>query len=256
MTTTANCILLRYEGGHVYVDESDGDPRREQYVEMRGFRDRDHAISVARQILAAGREENLTTTTSGTVRSDTQIPTHAYRIGDKIDGEMIHALTTTSSENGVVTVSPELTSRYSSRQEAISRRLQRAAAGVTGEYAAPSINSQEQGSGNDSAPPDWSLSAVVESLAPAWIATRPFWLSWVEATIEETGTGITRVTLLRELRGGTWQPHGTIALSGGVDRVVAPINIGFPVGSKLTWVVPDAATGALNLTISPRGAMV
>lgn len=252
-----NALLVRYEGGHVYVARNGVGVRSEQYVEMRGFRDRDHAISVAQQILTNRRDPTLRITESGPVRSTFQIPQHAYRLGDRIDGEIVTSLSITQDSRGNLTVLPETANAFETMGAALDRRLSRAAAGVTGEYAAPVVDRQSTGSSVDSQPPEWSQSTVEPSISPAWTVTRPFWLSWFEVEIETAGAGTTRVAIFRQLKGSAvWEQLATASVSAADTRKVVKVNTGFPVGSKMRMATLAAGSGAENLTASPRGAMV
>ncbi len=252
---TVNCLLLRYDGGHVYIDRSGSDLRSERYVEMKGFRDRDHAIAVGEQILDNAADGRLRVTQSGPVRSSFQVPGSNFRLGDAFDGDIVTSFTITQDNDGNLTVTPELLSSFEAKGAAMDRRLARAAAGVTGENAAPVIDRQETGSSIDSTPPEWSQSSVEVATSPAWTATRPYWLSWLEVTVE--GGAATTVVVGRRRKGtSAWHDLGSATVSSSNERVVTKIHEGFRVGDQMRMSTILAGSGAANLSASPRGAMV
>jgi hypothetical protein len=250
MTTVVNALLVRYAGGHVYVDRSDGHVRREQYVEMAGVRDRDHAIALGREVLALSASSRTTDARQGDVRSIDQLPGVGYRLADTIDGELLAGITLTLSGEEV-TIVHEVNDSLKTRQDAMARRLARAASGVTGEYAAPVINRQDTGTGVDTTPPAFSLSQVQLSFSPAWRVPRPFHLSWLEVVLTNPLTSATRVAVTIDSR-----PTTSVTVDAGDDRAVGVIDLSLATGSQVIMICPLAGSGVAGLTATLRGAMI
>lgn len=254
---TANCALVRYEGGHLYVDRADGHSRREVYVELKGVRDRDHAHAVATEILQHHEEHRESLSIQGSVQTAAQIPTSGYALGDKMDGKVIVSLDVTSNELGVARVIPTLGDPYAIWEEAMNRRIARWASGSVSEWGAPVTSSQTQGTGTDTTPPEFSLSgAVTTTLSPAWTVPRPFQVSWLSAGLRVPGASATRVRLYTTDTNGSTTTVGTATIAPGDDKVVVTIDRCFPAKWKLILGCDLAGTGAQDLTASLRGAMV
>lgn len=254
---TANCALVRYEGGHLYVDRADGHSRREVYVELKGVRDRDHAHDIATEILQHHEEHRESLSIAGTVRSAVQIPTSGYALGDMMDGKVIVSLDITSDDIGEAKVIPTLGDPYDIWVENMNRRIARWASGSVSEWGSPVTSSQAQGTGTDTTPPEFSLSgAVVPTLSPAWTVPRPYQASWLAVNLRVPGASATRVRLYATDLNGTTSTVTTATVAAGDDKVVVQVNRCYPAKWKLTLGCDLAGTGAQDLTASLRGAMV
>lgn len=256
MTITYNAALVRWQGGHLYVDRSGSARQRELYIEMGGVADEDTARGIANQILGLYREARRTLAVQGQVRTVQQIPTVGYQLADRMTGAMLRSYTVSLDGDGLVAVTPEVDDPLQIRLAAINRQLQRAAAGAKSEYARPNIVSQDTSSGTDTEPPEFSLSgALTPGFSPAWRAGRPWWCSWLDVNLVAPGATATRVDVIREA-GPSWSTVATATIPAGLSRGLAVVNEGWAAGQRLVIVCRTAGAGASDLTATLRGTMV
>lgn len=254
---TANCALVRYDGGHTYVDRADGHARREVYLELKGVRDLDHARDIAVEVIRHHQQTRETFALRGGVYEAAQIPTTGYGLGDSMDGSPILSLSISGDDLGQPTVVPALGDTYGIWEEAMDRRIARWASGAASEWGAPTTNQQDQGKGSDASPPDISQSGTVEAtLSTPWVVPRPFHVSWLEATLRVPGATPTRVRLYATDLDGITRPVAGATLAAGDDRAVVVVNRGFPAKWKLILGVDLAGASAQDLSAALRGAMV
>lgn len=256
MIARYNAALVRYKNGHTYVDRSNGGRVREVFVEMGGVDDEQDAREIGARVLALYRSASVTRAVSGPVRTVAHVPGVSYRLGDRMGGNMIRSYSITLDGDGLVSVTPELDDPLAIRQAAIDRQLQRAAAGITSEYATPNITDPTTGASTDTAPPEFSVSgSLVPSLAPAWRAGRAWWCAWLDVAVLTPGMTATRVNLYREV-GSTWNVVATAVIGAGASRALVVVNEGWTAGHRLTLAVATAGAGAADLTATLRGTMV
>lgn len=251
-----NAALVRYQGGHIYLDLSGAEKPRELYIEMGGVPERSVALSLTRRILALYQETNTTVAIQGEVRTTVQIPGVGYQLGDFIAGQMIRSYSIDLSGDGLVQVTPELDDRLARRQEILNRQVQRAGAGMQSEYGKPNIVGQEKGSGTDTTPSEFSLSgAITATFSEAWRAPRPYWMAWLDVQLVTAGTSATKVGVYREVGPG-WVLVASAVIATGATRGLGIVNAGWDAGERLVLGVSVAGTGAADLTATPRGVMV
>lgn len=251
MTVVWNAVLVRFAGGHTYVDRSNGHGRRELYLEMGGVVDEQNARELGAQFLALSRDEIHTLAQQGLVRSIDQVPGLAIDLADTIAGDPVVSIASTLVGDGDVQVTVEMGDARKVRLEALARQLARAGSGQRSEYSAPKVDGQAQGSGNESSPPEWSQSgeAVVSFSAP-WHPGRPFQMTHLELSCSVEG-GPTQVRVVRD--------RHTVAvctLPAGRRRALPIVDRLFPTGSELVLVCQLAGVGVQGLSAIPRGAFV
>lgn len=246
-----NCLLIRYATGHVYVDRADGHRRREQYVELDGVRDRDHARAIGLEILALAKSSRLTDVREGDVRQIDQLPGIGFQLGDKIDGAMLSAITVRMVRDGDVQVIHEVDDPIKSKQEAMARRLQRAASGITGEFAAPVINRQSEGTSTDTTPPPFSQDQVAPTVSKPWRVPRPFHCSWIEVELDRALLSTHKVAVVVD-----GHSVGSVIVAAGDRRAVGIVNRSWPTGTRVQIAVPLPGTGTGGQTVTLRGAMI
>lgn len=260
VVTIANACYVRFEGGHVYVDRSNGAQRREVFLEISGISDRDRAAGIGARWLAALGKSRTTDAYAGTIRAESQVPGAAIRPGDKIDGHMVMSLSSQLVDDGDVKVVPELGDPADDVLHGIQRGLARASKGVRSEYGKPSVKRQNTGTGTDTTPPTLSQSGEVEVTSiggddgegsPVWRAPRPIQYTFLEVELEKAGTSTTSVRLCVP-NGSLWLAVASADLVAGEKYIVVTVNRSFPIGSQLVHVVSRAGTGAEGLTVTPR----
>lgn len=258
MTTALyNAILIRYDGGHVYLDRSGSAATREVYAELGQIADRDLVEQFGNRLLDSAAATRTSDAIEGTVLTDDQVPTLGYNLGDLVDGRRLHAYTATLTPEGYASIVPELDDPWDLRDAALARRIARSSPGLTTEYARPAITRQNKGGSTDTTPPEFSLDGpLTVSSSPAWRATRPWWCAWLDVNIETPGTTQTRVAVARPTSSGTWLSIATAVVPAGQRRGLARVNQGWTPGQRLIMVIPEAGDGAAKLTASLRGVMV
>lgn len=251
-----NALLIRYEGGHAYLDRADGHVRREAYLELGGVIDRDVALAYGLEYVRQWAGPRYSDAIEGTVLAADQVPTVGYNLGDLVGGKRLRAYTASLTGEGVTSIVPELDEPFDIADAALARRIARAGAGLVSEYARPNVNRQETGEGTDSAPPEFSIDGpVVSTLSPAWTAARPWWGAWLDVNIELPGASPTRVVVARNA-GGLWRAVADCTVGTGNNRGLGRINAGWAIGERLAIIVPTPGLGAQKLTATLRGVMV
>lgn len=251
MSQVINTVLGRYEGGHVYVDRSGSEPQRELYVELGGVEDRNTAIGLCERIISERRTPGHAVVYGGYFEEPQHLPTQGFSLGDKVGGQMVLSYTLRSDDDGTA-VLPEFVRPVDQRLAALDRQIARAGAGLTSEYARPSIQPADTGTGTDTTPPEFSQDDVVVGDSPAWRATRPYWCCWFDVNIENPGFSSTVVAL--SIPGGP--DVAVVTLLGGGGRGIARVNRGWKVGERMICRTITAGAGAKGLTASVRGTMI
>lgn len=258
----ANCLLIRYAGGLIYLDHHGADRRRETYLELGNIADRDTAIALGNRLLTLHAEHLTTVTVEGPALDDATSPGSGYALGDTLDGHLLTGYTITLANDGMATVVPELGDAYDARLSILDRQITRLNAGNPTEYARPAIN-YPRGAGTDTNPPEFSQDqTVVVSIAPLWRAPRPWWGAWLDVSLGTPGVGPTRVTVARYNAvsgpGPTFDfvAVATATFGAGQRRALARINQGWAAGDALLMAVTAADGVASSLTATLRGTMV
>ena len=253
---TQNTLLIRYDEGHVDIDQSGVNDRIEGYLQLANVRTEEGALSFGRQRLARLRDDLRTVAFSGKLRAAQQALGIGFHMGDRFDGSMIASVQIEQDANGVITITPEVDSPVEIAEAALQRKIDLIAAGITSEYANPNTDRQGEGTGTDTTPPPFSMPGELTSgFSPIWKAPRPFWWSWAECVLETAGSTPTLVQLHRVIPGGTSVMRSAV-IAPGDRRLVEPWNVGIPVGQEVLLVVPTIGVGAEGLTVTPRGTMV
>lgn len=256
MTGTYNAALIRFQGGHVYLDRSGTARPREVYIEMGGIKHVETATAIGDEILALYRAERITEGIAGQVRTAVQVPTVGYQLGDTMAGSRLTSYAVSMEGDGLVSVVPEVGDPVEIRQAQIDRKLARAGSGMRSEYAKPNIVDPAQGAGTDTTPPEFSVSGeVVPSLSPAWRATRPWWCAWLDVQLVTAGSVPTKVQLLRGVGSG-WVEVAWVGVAAGATRGIVAVNEGWPAGGRLVLTCQSSGGGAADLTATLRGTMV
>lgn len=251
-----NCALIRYEGGHLYLDRADGHRRRELYIELGGVKDADVALGFARRILANAATVYRSDAIEGTIATRDHVPTVGYGLGDLLAGKRLHGYTVSLTDEGTSVV-PELDDPWDLAEAALARRIKRTASGIVSEYSRPNITRPDTGKGTDSEPPDFSQDGpVAPTLSPPWTAERPYWCAWLHLKLAVPGTTPTSVGVGRLLPGPSIAVVAVATIPAGEREGLARVNAGWNVGEDLIVGVRSAGAGAQKLTASLRGVMV
>lgn len=246
-----NAVLIRFAGGHTYVDRSTGHGKRELYLDLSQILDEDHARSIGARFLALSTDSLENLALQGQVRELDQVPGLSYQPGDRIDGDMLHGMTLTLAGEGDVQVTSDLGDERTLRLERLNRQVQRGASGVVSEYSAPKTSGQATGTGTDTTPPEFSQEQATLALSEPWTAPRPYHASWLQVVLTAPGVTTTQVDLMRDAT-----RVGTVALSAGDRKGVAIVNRGYVTGQELRMRTVLAGTGAAGLTASVIGTMI
>lgn len=258
MTTIYNAVLIKYAGGHTYVDRAGGGPRRELYIEMGTITDRQQARELGAQFLALSRDSFEDEAVSAQFRPIDVVSGSEFQMGDSVLGARVNGATYTLTEDGGATASMDLGDRRRIRLDALNRQLQRAGAGMSTEFGAPAPASATTGGGDNSLPPPFSQSGdtLQERTSPPWPVPRPFRLSWVHLEVDEAGWLDTRVRVLRRRRGvngGNATVLANVTLPAGDFVKVQAVGLDFAAGDRLLYrLVQDG--GAKELSVKSVGA--
>lgn len=249
---TVKGILLRYNGGHLYVGEIKDE---ERFLKI----DTDNdvlAIGLAEEYLELHNTDANTLAASGRVLDGDQIPSDAYKVGDNIDGRLVQTYAVNMGEEAAADVTLELGDRLDQKLADLSRRIQRASRGVITHAAAPQINVQPKAKGTDKTPPPYSLGQVLyPSKSPAWSVASPFWVAFMEVTLETPGS---KPSLIRLWKNN--QHVGECWIGAGEKRSIVKIKpddngLGFLPRDFMIMEIKVAGTDAANLAVVLRGAM-
>lgn len=254
---TWNAVLIRYAGGHTYVDRANGGVRRETYIEMQQVTDRQQARELGAQFLAIMGESSSTTAAQGVTRSFEPVPGAGFRLLDTVGGELVNGMGFTLTADGGAQVNLELGDQRQQRLDALARQVQRSGLGTTSELAAPRTNSPAQGGGSDSFPPPFSHNGdrMTSKLSPPWPCPRPFMLSWIELEVKEAGWASSRAIVVMDPKSGPNRQLGSVTLPGGDKRAVAKVGKMVMPGQVLYFGFPLEG-GIKDATLTPRGAFV
>lgn len=260
--TLANALLIRYGGGHLYLDRSGPDRRRELYLEVGTIADRATAAGLGGRLLDLYEEARTTIGIEGPVLNLTHVPGYGFRLGDTIDGDLVTGYTATLQADGYAMVVPELGAAWAERLAALDRQIKRLGTGIVAEYAKPNIaNPNGDGAGVDQTPPEFVVDGEVSpTFSPVWTAPRPWWCAALEVVVLSPSTlGPCRVRLLRLDRPDSVAIPATIAtatLGVGQRRALVRVNDGWAAGEGLVVTVPTAGAGVTKLTATLHGAPV
>jgi hypothetical protein len=172
-------------------------------------------------------------------------------LADTIDGALLAGITVRLVGDGDVAIVHEVNDHTRTSQDAMARRLQRAASGVTGEFAAPVINRQAQGTGIDTTPPAFSQDQVAPTISKPWRVPRPFHLSWLELELDHILLTDHRVVVVIDGLG-----HESATVPAGQLRAVGIVDRSLHTGTVVRLAVPVAGTGFAGMTATLRGAMI
>lgn len=252
MTTFApNAMLVRYNKGHLYVGSSQG--AREAFVKL-DTDDENIARDFAERYLDLYATDSQAIALQGPVLNASQIPGGDYALGDSMGGNKIVGLPMEMTGEADTVVTPELIDPVTAAREALDRRAERLGRGVQSEYATPEIQRQDQGTGTDTSPPPFSLGQeLYPTTFPWWVCTRPYWCTWVEATLDQAGETTSRIDL---------QHNGnlvkSIMMGPGEKRKIMRVAKGWlpePV-SVMSCEIKVAGRRAAKLAVTPKGTMI
>lgn len=152
MFATTSRILVRWARGLISIGGAGG----EQFVEMAGVTDREQALQLGADLLAAHAGLRTTVAVTGHVHNGSQQPGGAYYAGETMSGFVVQsiAISTDGDQNTVVT--PELGDPKQRKLDAVQRRIARASAGSTSEFASPNPPRAKEGDAIDSTPPKFT----------------------------------------------------------------------------------------------------
>lgn len=135
MKPVFDTVLLRWEKGLVREPISGGGI--EKYVEVQGITSPEEARALARDLLDASLDDRTTTAVSGHIWGPPQRPGTGFNVGDFLDGLKVQSISIGIDDEGGAVVTPELGDRFGFTMEEMERRIERANAGVTSEWASP-----------------------------------------------------------------------------------------------------------------------
>lgn len=137
-------------------------------------------------------------------------------------------------------------------------KIQSISASTTSLYAAPEVDRQDKGTTTDTTPPPFSLGqALYPSKSPIWSIPAPFWVAYLEVTLETAGGTTSVVDLLKN--GGR---IARITLAAGQTRNMIRVGgdgqfgVGFTPQDTGGMEIVVAGDDAANLAVVLRGAMI
>jgi hypothetical protein len=145
-------VLIRWARGLISV----GDDGPEQFVEIAGVQDYEQAKQLGEALLEASKGTRQTLAVQGGVYTPAQQPGAAYEVVDRMGVYQIQSIAISTDDEAYTVVTPELGDPKQKRLDAINRRLVRASAGATSEFAAPGAPRQPEGQGMGGTPPEFS----------------------------------------------------------------------------------------------------
>ena len=148
-------VLIRWERGLVAVPESAGG--REKFVEVRGVKTREEAVTLGMELLAVAKMDRATTAMTGHVFTGAQQPRGGFDLGDTIDGERVQSIAIGMDSEGATVVTPELGDPLSIALAAMERKLSRAGVGAASEWASPFTGEVASGERVDSTIPTFTI---------------------------------------------------------------------------------------------------
>lgn len=260
-----NCILARYEGGHIYVDKSNGAPKRETYINMLAVKERNVATSLALEILEIANRTYQSEASDGVVKAQSQIPYVGWslkrRLGGTGENKMVTGFTATQTDDGFASVTLELDDPLRVGAASLLRKIERISRGAASEYGTPHIHEQTRGGSTDSTPPGFSISGLLtqssERVSPLWVAPRGFWCSWLQVQLRVPGTTRTRVAVARRSQDSPWSTSvASVILPPGIYNGIVVVNQGWSAGEGLYLAVPEVGNAATDLSVALRGNMI
>lgn len=252
--TAVGGVLLRYNGGHRYIGNAKSG-KAERFIRI----DTDHqemAEGLCQEYIDLFATPAETVGTTGTVLEVDHVPSHSYKLLDRIDGRMLQTYAVTMKAEAEAEVTLELEDKIEQDVRALERRIERASRGVATLFAVPQINEKPESKGNDKHPPPYSLGQVLyPSRSPVWSCSSPYWVAFMEVTLETPGSDSSLIRL--------WKNTGIIGeawIHAGVERVVTKIQphtsgVGFAPKDIMICEIKVAGQDASNLAVVVRGAM-
>lgn len=249
-------VYGRWERGLVYA----GDDRSwEMFLDLGGVRTEEAAKGICRSVLAGltGAAEQGSTM-SGDAATMSGLPTLGSSIAG---GGVVTGINASLTDDGAdVTVT--MTALDTFRLEAEAKKLQRAAAGIQSQWAAPIYERLTLGTRQDTTPPEFSFDGRVKvRYSPIWPCPKNWWFSWAEINVVEAGWLPTTFKVGKVFQpGGAVVPMVTVILeAGSKQRIVklpnTPSGAGVQAGEQLVaWC--SKAGGCAQATLSLHGAMV
>lgn len=152
MVSTTTRLLIRWARGWISV----GGPGREQCIEIAGVQSYEEAKKLGEELLEAHKGQRGTVSVTGHVHNGAQQPGDGFYLLDRLDGMRVESVAVGRDGEGYTTVTPELGDPRTLRLEQMERRLKRASAGSTSEWASPVPPRQTQGEKIDSTPPKFT----------------------------------------------------------------------------------------------------
>lgn len=149
MFSTTTRVLIRWARGLISV----GDEGREQFIEIAGVRDYEEAKLLGESLIEAHKGQRGTTAVTGHVHNPDQQPAGGFYLVDKLNGQRVESISIGMDEEGYTVVTPELGDPLAHRLAAMNRRLAKASAGATSEWASPYADRFAQGEKIDNTPP-------------------------------------------------------------------------------------------------------
>lgn len=249
-------VYGRWERGLVYAGE---DRSWEMFLDLGGVRTEEAAKGICRSVLAGltGAAEQGSTM-SGDAATMSGLPT----LGSSISGGGVVTGINASLTDDGAEVTVTMTALDTFRLEAEAKKLQRAAAGIQSQWAAPLYEKLQLGARQDTTPPEFSFDGRVKvRYSPIWPCPKNWWFSWAEVNVVEAGWLPTTFKVGKVFQpGGAVVPMVTVILeAGSKQRIVklpnTPSGAGVQAGEQLVaWC--SKAGGCAQATLSLHGAMV
>ena len=259
-----NCVLTRFQQGYTYVDRANGAARREVFISMPGVKYEQNAREISANLLFWTNQVYQTTLDEGIALDDDQIPQVEWTLNKKIDDDWVMGFSASQTEDGYASIVQELKDNAVVNIERIMRRLDRLSLGVESEWGLPNTQNEGSGSDGDTTPPEFSVGGVlVPAVSPIWIAPRGYWCSWIEASLVGPGSTATRVSVARANPSASGDEYAfsstrvqSLVIPAGATKQINYVNAGWSAGEGLIMLVPSPGTGATDLAVALRGAMI
>jgi hypothetical protein len=266
-----NAALVRYMHGHTYYElpgSLGGPVKRELYLEMGSIRGRKNAERIARQFLIESRRGRQTRAFSGEARRRSQIPSDGFRLGDKMDGDMIAEIATSMGPDGRPEVVPQLGSSVDARLASLRRRIERGAETWKSEYARPNVTFQDEGEKDSPNPPPFSHAGPPrEGTSPLWGPTRNYLIAWMSAEIaaevenvSDSGIlptyGANIVINLFVVRDNSYVRLQALSIPAGMRTAAVHVNAHVMRGERAFLQLKSESTAEINATCYLHGANV
>lgn len=270
MTGSATAVLIRWSKGHVYV----GGGGAEVYVNMAAVASKKQATAYGDTILAG----------QGGVLSTEAVQGVAYWSPDggsrypplllsDYDGRRVVGYTASMGADERTVITPTLNDPVFDKGEELRRRIERASADTVSLWGSPRREPPNQGGGEGSSPPEFSVSGLLTDLLEdpidsegvdrresSWWQPKANWNgAWVSASLKNPGRTSSHVQFLRVKENGPSVTMTVIAgcfIAGGKRLGIVPIPNGERVraGEPTIMRLVSAGAGASDLTVSVHGA--